>query len=692
MPTKIHKNSFQGGMDKDTDPAQVENFKYLDGYNLSLSQDGREKKLSAILGTTTLKKLNAAGITRGNVHIMGMYEATVSLDTADTLMVLVFYYDGTDFKIFATPEDTSYAADTLTEKYEMYTKTAALTDADMFVDCVVHKEGGTSYAYFTDAEQSPKKLPLVITTGEKGDKLNGGTSYYDEEIEMLRTGFDGNISAVAVTENGGGDLLCGTYQFAVRLFNSSLNKYTKWSLLTQPVVVRMPYVQSVTAGETSYGGVGYVSTSDIDLTISTITNYTTQSLYDYFQIAVVENIDGAVGSTLTAKVLQPEAYAGTTETYNYTTNKRAKELIHIDELTVDDAAIKNLKSLAIKNNRMLSLNVNYHPLNYNNGNPTVGSGTIPIQKVFTNEASVPYRDSDNATNFVGHFRDELYRYAAVYEDKYGNYSKPYILNFDSATVTANSAAAGSIDWRFPARTDGTYGTLLGTGGDAQALGLGIRGLVNHPTWAVAVHIVRVPRKKKIQFQTPLIPSVVVQPAKATGGYPAQRKNEAGTDLDILNVEATNPDGAFVPKNFFHVVAKNMFRFGDLEGTTVNRGTVYATQSSVNKPTRSFKVVNSLTGFDYEILFDASLTSIYTHTATDVMGLQIQQDGILGEYQDMVSGDDITVTLTRRARGTSDAFGSPVVYTSYNYNSTAETGDSLSLVLGTYDYLITITDD
>ena len=742
MPTKIHKNSFQGGMDKDTDPAQVENFKFLDGFNVSLSQDGKEKKISSFLGTTALQTLAGTVTDRSLVYIMGMYEAKAKIGSTvsnqvDTNVAVVFLYDNNassnEFQIFVIPEAGGAA-------YKTYKEDATFVGDDFYVDCVIHKEGGTSYAYFTDGEKAPKKLPLDILTGGKGSTA---TPYLREEILMIRHGFDGQITDVAVTEDAGGDLLCGTYQFAVRLFNSTLNRYSKWSLMTQPVVVRMPFTKTTA----SYGGVGYVSSSEIGFNLTTITNYTTNLLYDYFQIAVVENINGGSDDQLTVKLLQPEPYAGTTEAYVYDTNKPAKELVGIDELTVDDAAIKNLKSLAIKNNRLLGLNVNYHNLEYDRNDPIVGSTTTPISitstlnggsaDAFNGTGATSYRDPDLASKYVGHFRDELYRYAVVYEDEFGNYSKPKVLDFSGVGLNESS----SIDWKFPPKKSGKYGSLLDAGGDIQPLGLGIKNLQNHPTWAVAAHIVRVPRKKKIQFQTPLIPSILVQPAKAVGGYPAQKLSTTGKTYDVLNVEATNPDGSFAPKNFFHVLPKSLIRFGDFYGSTVGgeagggtSGTVYASAFSEvtsedfyegNDNTFSLRIVptswTTSTAYSVGDEIDnggALYTCVVAHTSgtflTDIATGKWAASSVAAYIYDnktqdsetfkftssstvsytvkvfagssdrvILAGDSVSLTVQRRAIGSPD-WETPATIDIYSYAS-----DTLALDHGTYDYKINV---
>ena len=66
----------------------------------------------------------------------------------------------------------------------------------------------------------------------------------------------------------------------------------------------------------------------------------------------------------------------------------------------------------------------------------------------------------------------------------------------------------SRDWKFPERCANQY-TLFDTDGRINPIGLRIEGITNHPSWAVAFAIVRMPRIKNILWQTPHIPGVAI---------------------------------------------------------------------------------------------------------------------------------------------------------------------------------------
>src|SRR5690606_31493745 len=209
--------------------------------------------------------------------------------------------------------------------------------------------------------------------------------------------------------------------------------------------------------------------------------------------------------------------AGTSLTYDYKSNSQIGS-IPLEDITVDLAQIERVKTLAVKDNRLIAGNVHYTELEMDNGAPAITSGSV-ITQASTSVDS--FSDDEFASKYKGHWRGEVYRYAAVYRDKYGNASAPQVL--DLSGVTDNQITAGLTDLKFPDRTDGDY-TLFNSSGQIQSLGLRLTGLTNHPSWARSVEIVRVDRKgrfKNILFQTPIIPMTKVYGTGALHTYPTQ---------------------------------------------------------------------------------------------------------------------------------------------------------------------------
>jgi hypothetical protein len=334
-------------------------------------------------------------------------------------------------------------------------------------------------------------------------------------------------------------------------------------------------------------------------------------------------------------------------------------------------------------------------------NSTSGAITHEIQSSLNEDGStggaaigskaVGYRDPDNATNYVGYFRDEVYRFAITYYDEFGNYSRPVILDLSGATGITNTTAANRVsegkDFRFPPRTSARFGTPLNSFGHIQALGLRLIGLKNHPKWAKGFAILRAPRKKKILFQTPVVPSILVMPATALGEYPSQRRNAQGKELPLLNVEASNPDGSFFPKNFFHILTKSMLRFSDFYGLDGSGGGKVFGSNSYNGKKMIF---NSSIAGTTPLAKTASPSETFMYDGNSPNStLTISYGDTLEEALEWNGGQSpaLLVTLYRRDIGTAGLWGSVSEHSDYRTSVT-----TLALDLTQYDYFVTCVED
>ena len=179
-----------------------------------------------------------------------------------------------------------------------------------------------------------------------------------------------------------------------------------------------------------------------------------------------------------------------------------------------------------------------------------------------------------------------------------------------------------------------------------------------------------------------MPSILVQPAKAIGDYPSQKSSTDTEDIDVLNVEATNPDGSFVPKNFYHVLPKSLIRFGDFYGTVAEGGAVYASNLNSIFPSdgNKYALTPVAGGTTYNVNEDANETLLYTNEATVVYEFQAYINEV---NRDIVAADKVTITIASKARG-QNTWGSSTPYVNYD---TTITTFSLNTTLN--DYLFTI---
>lgn len=113
---------------------------------------------------------------------------------------------------------------------------------------------------------------------------------------------------------------------------------------------------------------------------------------------------------------------------------------------------------------------------------------------------------------------------------------------------------GSSDWRFPARSNHEF-SILNTSDEVEAIGLRIEGIQNHPSWAKAFAIVRMPRRKNIIYQSPHIPIVAVQGVPSPG-YPVADW-DYGEVIGVTGFPRDARDTVYVKKHAFGA-ARNIY--------------------------------------------------------------------------------------------------------------------------------------
>lgn len=353
-------------------------------------------------------------------------------------------------------------------------------------------------------------------------------------LELFRLFPSGRVSFHSIV-TGSGSLRCGSYQFAFRLSNTQTGESTKFSLFTTPVAIA-----DVSSSGISSGLIGGSTNKSIILSISTTSDEILQ--YDKYQVAVIENTVGDLSIPTNISLSQFFPLEAQDFLFEYNANDKF-DSVGIEEVAIDDAAIETFKTLESKNNRLIGGNTTYRYLNP--GNPVVSYGSII-------EVDVPVRQGfDKASSEVrGYFSGEVYRFAVTYWDEYGNFSTPVAL--DMANVAGNAATnSGFKDMKFPSRSS-TGGRIVKTvDGITSVVHRGLRlAITNHPSWAKGIAIVRADRKKDILFQSPLVPTTVVQSPNAGNNYPGDGNTLPSTS------------GTIVPKNMFKAANSGIVRTSD----------------------------------------------------------------------------------------------------------------------------------
>jgi len=539
---QIHKTTFEGGLNTDVAKQLVSQNQYIAASNLSLVNDGNFLVLENLKGTTAVETVT----TNSTATILGVFPTKYTIGTTEDVKCLTIIYHLIDTGVHYYKIDAYDTENDLLYRIYSTTVPSNYLGNDRVVDAILFAENGLNLLYLTDYYQRPQKLRCFIPGSYAGSAF-----LTKQDVELLRVPAIGDLRLSDITT--GGSLLTGTYQLAYQLYNPTSNKATGFSLLGTPIHIY------TTQGISTLAGVGLGSNKKIKINI-----YPTEdelAYYTHFRVAVVENVGATTTPTTNVGVTNYEAIStwisGSVITNYEIKSNTQYQFVTIDELVVDLAAIQRIKTLTVRDNRLILGNVILSDLSLDNGTPAIGGGSVLKQSI----SGTPWNSGESdlfQSLYRGHFRDEVYRYAISYFDNNGNFSSPKTLNLNNggSAVTHNRIAAGGIDMKFPSRgyRDGsTYYTVLESVQHKMVhLGLRLTNIVNHPKWAKGFIILRAKRKKNIEFQTPLVPLVKLHGIGAVQNYPTEYR--VGSGLTLVNDTTLSPMGpsdTFVPYNMFY---------------------------------------------------------------------------------------------------------------------------------------------
>jgi hypothetical protein len=550
---EVHKNTFDGGLDTNISKNLIKSNKYVDGQNVNLVASSNFFSLENIKGTTSVADI----IPSANSSVLGVFSSNYKIGTTLNVPCLTII---TAIDNGPTSTLNVFAFDTQNEVlYELYEEVFDGTDyftSDRVVDGILYPENGIDILYFTDFFNSLRKIRCYIPTPYSANFLT------ELDVRVIQHGALGTIQCTSNTT--GGSLFCGSYQIAYQLVNPETNQFTRYSLFTNPIHI---FLNRASGKYGSKSGIGVQSSGRISVNITPSEDEL--SYYTHFRLAIIENIEPSGVAVTKAQLTQLTAISdylvsGTIQNYLYESNVRL-ESIDISEILVDRLAIEAVKTMCVRDNRLVVGNIVYKQLDYDNGIPAIGSGSILRQSASVGQNL--FNDPDDASKYRGHFREEVYRYAISYFDDDGNFSYPSVL--DMSTITHNQISGDYADMKFPARSQNLGGTTYtlfneATGG-IQSLGLRFEDIDNHPTWAKGFVILRAKRLKNILFQTPIIPMNKVFGIGALEDYPSASYIIAGGG--ILDNRVDHPDSqpmgpftTYVPRNYFFEVATDIDQY------------------------------------------------------------------------------------------------------------------------------------
>ncbi len=411
---EVYKNSFDGGLDTNISQRLIPPNKYIQAANVNIATDGNFYAIENIKGTEEV----AIILGETSEGVLAVYASKYKIGDAINIPCLTVFAVQFDDPVY---KFKILCYDTINEDiYELYEKevTEDYLTNNRLIDCVLYPENGIDILYYTDHFFKIGKLRCEIPLPYTANFLT------DIDVQMQRRGALGLVELVDIVE--GGALFAGSYQFAYQMINPETNQFTKFSMFCNPIHVYLKPTDPLK--KTVRSGIGLQSNYKIKFNIPLSADEA--AYYTHFRVAVLENIQPNNVVVETAQLTVIEAVSdfinGTVlENIEYNANVRL-ESIPVSEIVVDHLALEAVKTLAVRQNRIVTGNVKYRELAYDNGEPSISGGEV-VKRVSPLTKN-SFADPVFASKYRGHFRDEVYRYAISYFDEDMNFSFPKVLN------------------------------------------------------------------------------------------------------------------------------------------------------------------------------------------------------------------------------------------------------------------------
>lgn len=564
------RNSFEGGIDSDTNPHITPPNRYPLSQNMELTGRGNfyslknirsSEKLQTFFSTSGLSGYDILGAYEGNVRYFntgtqGTIERTIIIFARNTTGIIrkefIYFYREPTNDLYTYYEYT-WSGIPAPESYLGF-------DNSESVDAVRYKDDNKELLYFVDNYNPLRKITLEF------DFLLDDVGYQIDNVRELTVQPYGNQGSVTNLEVIDGNLLSGSYQFAYRYYDTKTGRVSKICSWSNPISVFPDgTVDGVVTNQQTIGGLPNIpSKKGVKVTMQAMpVGY--RDIYDKVQVVVLKRIDGSKVAPTNAFILDP--YGAnipnlSTLTFNYKGAENETE-ISIDELIIDDLPIKTAKTLEIKDNRLFLANVKLHDRVLEDVNVSFNNTGVIEQDLGRHEELISsvggsysentltdfqvYKNPENIYKYRGYFRDELYRFGVVAYDEFGNKSNVMPLQFTTLN-TGNKSL--SSDFKFPDRTEIPINKDID---NVSAIGLRLVDFDfdNLPDWAVGVEFVRTRRIKNILGQSAHVPCVMQQPSiDAIDG---------NDQVTCPTPVGSNRDGTYAPKNHLRGAALHIVK-------------------------------------------------------------------------------------------------------------------------------------
>jgi hypothetical protein len=264
----------------------------------------------------------------------------------------------------------------------------------------VHKiTNCTTEIYWTDGLNPRRYLDInnVPKLLEPGSTLCD--PIYSDEVDCNQLKLQPNFSIPQLDIKDiitGGELIAGTYQFAIQYSDAAGNPYTSYYSVTNPTPIADPFITTV--------NYNYPVGKSI---VVNVTNLDVTGQYQYFNLAVIKTINGItsvnlVGTYFIEQVEDQITYTGQNKTEIVLTIADIFEKFPYYDIAQD---ITSVQDILIWDNLTSIDRINYQQ---------IASAITLLWETYKIPANENYVNELNATNLRGYLRDEVYAIEIVF--------------------------------------------------------------------------------------------------------------------------------------------------------------------------------------------------------------------------------------------------------------------------------------
>lgn len=659
-------NKLNGGIDTDTTPEALDNTKLRDASNIDVLNTGTYSKLTNIKGTTNILKYLPDNTDLGTLNVLGVFNAELLADHAgsgtfvNNTALVIYTYD-------ATNKSQIFVVDLITnQSIKFYPNNLSTVDLDFPPEGTISAsftiERGVPEIYWDDNKNELRKLTIKYSTSPsfvfptladisvrhkyggmiptfESYGVNGYTtagiyqvafrfynttkntsskwSLFTNPIPM--TSAEGCFTTLALGEGGQvGQIIQKSIIISIDFTNTSANLYDS---------IQLAVVKNVD-GLT-------IPSNTVYITLPSKEWYDAPSLIEYsdaigfespYPLESIITEDASIKSAKAQLIKDNVLVRGNITYYDFNNDRGTVDFD--DAYTIKESVCYSTGNDVVNKKSHFREEVYAYAIAYFDEFFNFGLvQPLDFTKVYKMNAkrtlsvtSIGTPDTYNQLTIVvsstaGLECGDYLRYQnKAYQVCEVNSGTSMLIKYRPDLVTTSNGADLEVlygqegnqmqgwSWKFPARSDNKFTIIQDY--SAQGIGLKLKGVKNHPSWAKGFVVVRQDRIKNILFQSPHIPAIAAQGVPSQGIGPIEYDPTDPYNTNKFNYHNADYKGALdcvvpkilgmghavnLPAAFLNFVVSYTGVINPYEWNYVAYYSVYARQKKVytNNPTNVF---------------------------------------------------------------------------------------------------------